>query len=95
MLVSDCISFVNTTHSLVLRALVDSSFVECKKLNTQVIHYFLLEGLLRILGLVYVFRLFDVGCDSRSVVISDLCLHDSCHGTWRREQRRIVVVLVD
>ena len=45
MLVSDCISLVNTTLSLVLRALVDSSFVECKKLDTQVIHYFLLEGL--------------------------------------------------
>ena len=77
MLVSDCISLVNTTPSLVLRALVDSSVVECKRLDTQVINYFLLEGLLHILGLVYVFRLFDVGCDSRSVVISDLCLHDN------------------
>ena len=36
-----------------------------------------LEGVLRILVLVYVFRLLDVGGDSRSVVFSDLCLHDN------------------
>ena len=41
------------------------------------IHYFLLEGVLRMLDLVYVFRLLDVGWDSRSVVFSDLSLHDN------------------
>ena len=33
MLVSDCMSLVNATHSLLLLALVDSSFVECKTLG--------------------------------------------------------------
>ena len=77
LLVSDCTSLVKASHSLLLLALVDSSFVECVTLDTLVIYYLFLEGLLRILGLVYVFRLFDVGCDSRSVVFSDLCLHDN------------------
>ena len=45
-------------------------------MTTSEIHYFLLEGVLRMLDLVYVFRLLDVGWDSRSVVFSDLSLHD-------------------
>ena len=76
LLVSDCTSLVKASHSLLLLALVDSSFVECVTLDTLVIYYLFLEGLLRILGLVYIFRLFDVGCDSRSVVFSDHRLHD-------------------
>ena len=76
MLVIDYILLVKALLSLLLLVLVDSSFVECKTLDTLVIYYLFLEGLLRIFGLVYVFRLFDVGCDSRSVVFSDLRLHD-------------------
>ena len=47
-------------------------------MTTSEIHYFLtLKGVLRMLDLVYVFRLLDVGWDSRSVVFSDLSLHDN------------------
>ena len=60
-------------------------------MTTLVICNTFLEGLLRIFGLVYVFRLFDVGCDSRSVMFSDLRLHDSCHGMWRRRSRHIML----
>ena len=52
-----------------------------------------LEGVLRMLDLVYVFRLLDVGWDSRSVVFSDLSLHDSCHGMWLRELHHIICLV--
>ena len=76
-------SLLVLSNSLLLVTSIDSSLVECKTLDTLMIYYLFLQGLLRIFGLVYVFRLFDVGCDSRSVVFSDLRLHDNCHGMWR------------
>ena len=61
MLVSDCVSLVKALSSLLLLAFVDTSFVECKTLDYLMIYLPFLEGVLRILVLVYVFRLFDVG----------------------------------
>ena len=36
--------------------------------------------------------IFDVGYGTRSVVVIDLYLHDSCHGMWHRVPLRVEVV---
>lgn len=77
LLLSDVFSLVKVLYSSLMLALVDSPLAECMTFDYSCDLQLFFEGVFSIVVLCYVFYLFDDGCDSRSVVFSNLLLYDS------------------